>query len=249
MSRTPIQGTPTASRAATFRAQHRGGGLYSELFSQRVGSWLALAGHRVGLSPTSLTLAGLIVGVGSSTVVVIFATAFDPAVSSTVPPWLIGLLAGLGWQLAYALDCADGQLARVTGRTSSAGARLDILCDVATQISVVAAISAVAAAQEPVPPAWLVAVFAGTWMVNIVTSILAGGSSAASLVRSSATPVRVVKLLRDYGAIIAATALVLAFAPGWSIWLMAGFSAVNGMFLLASIGQAARASLVTTDSK
>ena len=67
--------------------------------------------------------------------------------------WPVGLLALLGWQFAYALDCADGQLARVTGQTSPAGARVDVLCDVAAQIALVAALAAVAEAQVPETPA------------------------------------------------------------------------------------------------
>src|SRR5262252_8303651 len=47
-----------------------------------------------------------------------------------VTPWVVGLVALVAWQIAYALDCADGQLARVGGRTSAAGGRVDVLCDV-----------------------------------------------------------------------------------------------------------------------
>jgi phosphatidylglycerophosphate synthase len=229
---TPTTGTTPV--VATFLAQHRGGGLFSELVSQRAGALLALASYRLGLSPSTVTLAGLVVGVGSSVVLVRWASA------SAV---LVGLAVALGWQLAYALDCADGQLARVTGRTSPAGARLDILCDVAVQISVVAALTAVAAARTPAAPAWLFAVFAGTWMVNLVTSVLSHGSVAASLVHSRSPLVRVVKLVRDYGAIVGLCGLVVAFVPGWTVWLLALMSLVNGLFLLASIAQATRSAL------
>src|SRR5207244_9637763 len=95
-------------------------------------------------------------------------------------------LGGLGalvlWHVAYALDCADGQLARVTGQSSSEGARVDVLCDVALQIGLVAAVSTVAAHYAPRPAPALIAAFAGTWMVNLITSILQQGGSAASLV-------------------------------------------------------------------
>ena len=225
---------------ATFRAQHRGGGLYSEHLSQRAGAAFALAGYRLRLSPTALTLAGLVVGVGSS----IALTMLAPFVDTRAGALTAGLAVGLGWQIAYVLDCADGQLARVSGLTSPAGARLDILCDLAVQISVVAAITAWASSHGPKPPAWLYAVFAGTWMVNLVTSVLAHGASSASLVRSGSAVVRVVKLLRDYGAVIAGCALVVAFVPGWTVWLLTVMSIVNGLFLLASIVQAARSALI-----
>jgi hypothetical protein len=52
-----------------------------------------------------------------------------------------------------------------------------------------------------------------------------------------------VKLVRDYGAIVALCGLVVAFVPGWTVWLLALMSLVNGLFLLASIAQATRSAL------
>jgi phosphatidylglycerophosphate synthase len=147
------------------------------------------------------------------------------------------------WHIAYALDCSDGQLARVTGKGSPAGARVDVLCDVALQVALAAAVAAVAVRHDPAPPAWLIAAFAGTWMVNLVTSILQQGESAASLVTSSSLPVRLIKLIRDYGAVVTVVGLVLALVPQWTIWLMVAFTVVNGAFLLVSIAASARASL------
>ncbi|MFD0823934.1 CDP-alcohol phosphatidyltransferase family protein, partial [Micromonospora zhanjiangensis] len=160
-----------------------------------------------------------------------------------VPAWPVGLVALLAWQLAYALDCADGQLARVTGQGSPAGARVDVLCDVAAQIALVAALSATAVAQRPGIPSWLVAGFAGTWMVNLVTSVMQAGPNAASMVPSTSLPVRLVKLIRDYGAVIFLAGLVLTVTPAWTIWLVAAFTVINGGFLLASIAFSARSSL------
>src|SRR5690606_10341450 len=96
----------------------------------------------------------------------------EPVAAGDVPAWAVGLVALVGWQVAYALDCADGQLARVTGRGSPAGARVDVLCDVAAQIALVTALGTTAVAQRPATPVWLVALFAGTWMVNLVTSVM-----------------------------------------------------------------------------
>ena len=229
-----------APTAADFYATNRGGGLFSEAVSQHVGAYIAAAGNRLGATPTALTLANFGLGLGVSVAAIALA---GPVARGDVPAWAVGLLAGLGWQIAYAFDCADGQLARVTGRTSPAGARLDILCDVAAQIALVTALAATAAAQHPGTAAWLLAAFAGTWMVNLVTSVLQSGPQAASMVPSRSLPVRVVKLIRDYGAVIAVAGLVLALAPQWTIWLIVAFTIVNGGFLLASIAFSARASL------
>jgi phosphatidylglycerophosphate synthase len=222
--------------AAEFYATNRGGGLFSEALSQRLGARIALAASRLDATPTALTLINLVLGLAVSAAVV----ALAPAVAhGDAPAWAVGVAALVGWQLAYAFDCADGQLARVTGRTSAAGARLDVLCDVAAQIALVTALAATAVAQRPSTPAWLVAAFAGTWMVNLVTSVLQSGPQAASMMPSRSLPVRIVKLVRDYGAVVAMAGLVLAVAPEWTIWLIVAFTVVNGGFLLASIAFAA----------
>lgn len=231
---------PNAPTVADFYRVNRGGGLFSEAISQRLGARIALWAFRRRLAPTVLTVANLGLSVLVSAVVV---AAALPVADGRVPFWTIGLLALVGWQAAYALDCADGQLARVTGQTSAAGARVDILCDVAAQIALVAALSATAEAQLPEIPAWLLAAFAGTWMVNLVASVLQSGPQAASMMTSTSLPIRVVKLVRDYGAVIAAAGLVLTVTPSWTIWYVAAFTLVNGGFLGASILYAGRESL------
>ncbi|MBY8873696.1 CDP-alcohol phosphatidyltransferase family protein [Micromonospora sp. PLK6-60] len=225
---------------ADFYRVNRGGGLFSESVSQWLGAVFALVAQRLGLRPTALTIANLLLGLATSVTVVALA---GRVAAGDVPAWVVGLLALVGWQVAYALDCADGQLARVTGTGSAAGARVDVLCDVAAQIALVAALSATAVAQHPDTPSWLVATFAGTWMVNLVTSVMQAGPNAASMVTSTSLPVRLVKLVRDYGAVIFVAALVLLFAPALTLWVLVAFTIVNGGFLLASIAFSARASL------
>jgi phosphatidylglycerophosphate synthase len=232
-----VVGAPTS---ADFRARHRSSGLFTESVNQYLGSYLAVAAVRLRLPPTALTLLNLFLGVLTSIAVGLLAGALH---DGRVPAVLLGLAALVVWQVAYSLDCADGQLARVTGQSSPAGARVDVLCDVAMQISLVGAVASVVHAYRPATPAWWYAVFAGTWMVNLVTSVLQQGNSAQSLVASGSPAVRVVKLVRDYGAVITGIALVIAFAPQWTIWVMVAFTLANGLFLLAAIAIAARASV------
>ncbi|MGI5212731.1 CDP-alcohol phosphatidyltransferase family protein [Plantactinospora sp. CA-290183] len=232
-----VSPSPTA---ADFYRVNRGGGLFSEAVSQRLGAGMALAAYRLGLPPTALTIANLLLGLAASATVVVLA---DRVAAGSVPAWVVGLVALVGWQVAYALDCADGQLARVTAQGSPAGARVDVLCDVAAQIALVTALSATAVAQRPGTPIWLIAAFAGTWMVNLVTSVMQAGPNAASMVTSTSLPVRLVKLIRDYGAVIFVAGLVLTLVPDWSTWLIVAFTLVNGGFLLASVAFSARASL------
>ncbi|MEV4197406.1 CDP-alcohol phosphatidyltransferase family protein [Micromonospora globbae] len=231
---------PSRPTVADFHRTNRGGGLFSESISQWLGAAFAVAAHRLGLRPTALTITNLVLGLATSVTVVALA---GRVADGDVPAWVVGLLALVGWQVAYALDCADGQLARVTGQGSPAGARVDVLCDVAAQIALVAALGATAVAQHPSTPPWLVAAFAGTWMVNLVTSVMQAGPNAASMVTSTSLPVRLVKLVRDYGAVIFVAALVLLLAPALALWVVVAFTVVNGGFLLASIAFSARASL------
>ena len=226
--------------AADFYAVNRGGGLFSEAVSQHIGARMALAAYRRRLAPTVLTVANL--GLSCLVSFGVIAAA-EPVADGRMWAWPVGLLALVGWQLAYALDCADGQLARVTGQTSAAGARTDVLCDVAAQIALVAALAATAEAQVAATPAWLLAAFAGTWMVNLVTSVMAQTGAGQSLVPSRALVIRVAKLVRDYGAVVTVLALGIAFVPRWTIWLTVFFTVVNGGMLLASIAASARASL------
>ncbi|MFI1996762.1 CDP-alcohol phosphatidyltransferase family protein [Actinoplanes sp. NPDC020271] len=226
--------------AADYYAVNRGGGLFSEAISQRIGSRIAVLARRHGLSPTALTILNL--GLGLLTAFVVIAAA-GPVADERIPGTLIGLIALAGWQLAYALDCADGQLARGTGQSTAAGGRLDVLCDVAVQSALVAALSTTAKAQEPDTPAWLLSAFAATWMVNLVTSVMQQGTQASSMVTSRSPTVRAVKLIRDYGAVIALAGLLLVVAPQFAVWFVAVFTLVNGGFLAASIAFTGRSAL------
>jgi phosphatidylglycerophosphate synthase len=226
--------------AADYLARHRGGGLFTETVNQRVASHLCVLAYRFGLAPTVLSVANLVLGLAAAGVVVALAR---PVAEGRVPAAAVGFGALLLWQLAYSLDCADGQLARVTGAASPAGKRVDVLCDVALQVALVAAVAAVAHQYPPRPPSWLVAAFAAGWMVNLVTSTLQQTDAAGSLVTSGSPAVRVVKLVRDYGAVVTVIGLTLAFAPQWTGWLLVGFTVVNLAFLLLSIAVTVRASL------
>ncbi len=230
---------PTAARprptAADFLATNRGGGLLSEAIDQPIGARIALAGYRLGLAPTVLTVVNFCLGVGMSIAVVALS---GPMHSGHLPALVVGLVALVIWHVAYQFDCADGQLARVARRGTALGARLDILVDVAVQISLVSAVSAVAVRYRPGIPAWFVAMFAGCWMINLVTSVLAKGDDAVSLVPSTSWPVRVIKLSRDYAVMITLLALAIALVPGYLIWVMVAFTVVNASFLAASIASA-----------
>jgi len=216
------------------RAHHRGGGLYTMAVIPRIGSYAAAAAARRGLHPSVLTLANLGLGVAAGAAVAV--TAGTGAATATA------LAALVAWQAAYALDCADGQLARATGTGSAAGARLDVLVDLAVQAALVAGLATVAERASD-PPAWLLGVFGTTWLVSLFTSVLAqGGAEGHSLLPSRSPVVQAVKLVRDYGVLVLVAALLAALLPGAMVWFLAASAALNGLFLLASIARAARVS-------
>ncbi|MGY0230240.1 CDP-alcohol phosphatidyltransferase family protein [Longispora urticae] len=217
-----------------YYALNRGGGLATESVSQWIGAVSAMAFRRLGLSPTAMSGLNLVLGLAGSVWVI------AAAQTGNYHGW-IGLAALLLWHLAYGIDCGDGQLARATKTGSPAGARIDVLCDVALQIALVAAVSAVAAEYTPDAPAWVYALFAGTWMVNLVTSVMQQGDAGVSMVTSRSLAVRLVKLIRDYAFVVTVLGVAIWLVPGWTIWVLLGFTAVNGLFLLASIVFTARA--------
>jgi hypothetical protein len=80
-------------------------------------------------------------------------------------------------------------------------------------------------------------------MVNLVTSVMQTGPSAASMVTSTSLPVRVVKLVRDYGAVVFVAGAILTVAPQWTVWVIGIFTLINAAFLAASIAFAGREAL------
>ena len=112
-----MQKQPSFSEFASLRFS-AGGHAITRLVSQRIGAVLAWLGCRLGLSPNAITLLGALV--------FLLAACLYAALPAGWPSALACLLL---FQLGYGIDCADGQLARATARTSPLGAWLDIACD------------------------------------------------------------------------------------------------------------------------
>ncbi|GGJ75314.1 hypothetical protein GCM10010123_01650 [Pilimelia anulata] len=220
---------------AQYRAVARPAGLFTVWVDYPVSARLCVAAHRWGLRPSALTLANLVLGVGASLTTV----ALAEAVAGGTARWW-GVVAWLLWQVAYVCDCCDGQLARVTGQSSAAGGRLDVLCDIAVQIALVGAVAAVVSAASSWVPSWLLAVFGASWMVNMVTSVMAKEGTNVSLVTSGSPLVRLVKLVRDYGFMVTLVAVSLVLWPAGMVWVMALFTVVNCGFLAASVAASGR---------
>ncbi|WP_457254526.1 CDP-alcohol phosphatidyltransferase family protein [Pedococcus sp. P5_B7] len=117
--------SPPVRRMAQARALSAGAGKsnrgapgYSRWINRPAGRQLAILAFRIGLSPNQVTLLS-----GFTSLVGIVVLALAPA---TVP---IGFLVAFLLALAYALDSADGQVARMRGGGSRTGEWLDHVID------------------------------------------------------------------------------------------------------------------------
>ena len=91
---------------------------YSRFINRRLGRWFAAVAYSLGLSPSQVTvISATCSGVG----IALLALAR--------PTLAIGLLVALFLVLGYALDAADGQLARLTKAGSMSGEWLDHTLD------------------------------------------------------------------------------------------------------------------------
>ncbi len=117
----PSYSSPPSTKQFFLLKYSAGGHPVTQLFSQRIGAGCAWLAWKANLSPNQLTLIA--------------------AVLSLTGAWVYALPeAGVGvilsclilTQLGYGFDCADGQLARATQRTSEYGRWLDVYLDMLT---------------------------------------------------------------------------------------------------------------------
>jgi hypothetical protein len=116
---------------AAYRKSMKGRGMDGPidlLFYRPVGFLIAWVFSFTGVSPNAVTLCGVSLGLAA-------ALAALPGTYSAF------ILCALLFQAANCLDCADGQLARLTGRYSKEGRILDGLADYAVNIFVLAGIT------------------------------------------------------------------------------------------------------------
>jgi phosphatidylglycerophosphate synthase len=209
----------------------RGVSLYSRFINRPLGRVLAAACFTLRMSPNAVTLVSALV------------TAAGLALVVTGPPsaWraiAVMLLLVLG----FALDSADGQVSRLTGRGSPAGEWLDHVVDsgkiVAVHASVLVALYlyvAVAPIALALPLAFQVVAmvtFAGGLLVELIKrSLLASGAPVS---RDPSTLRALALLPADYG-ILALSFVLLAWPTVFLIVYAALFAAnlVIAVLLLA----------------
>jgi phosphatidylglycerophosphate synthase len=110
-------------RLGSAQKSAKGAPAYSRFVNRRLGRYLAALAYVLGLSPNTVTA---ISGV--------FSFAGIAMLALLAPSWWVGVTVTLCLVIGYALDSADGQLARLRGGGSTAGEWLDHMID-ATKIS------------------------------------------------------------------------------------------------------------------
>ena len=123
----------------------KGAPAYSRFVNRRLGRYLAAAAYQVGLTPNAVTALSALCSFAAIALLAVLPPSIPLAITVTV-----GLVVG------YALDSADGQLARLRGGGSLSGEWLDHMIDCAKLSSLhLAVLISLYRNVELSSPAWL----------------------------------------------------------------------------------------------
>jgi phosphatidylglycerophosphate synthase len=221
---------------ARAKAASGSGGVVTIHVSNVIGAAVAATGMRLGLHPSLLSLANpLAAAIGS--VPVIWMS------NSARGWWWPGWLALVFWTLAYALDCADGQLARASGKQSEFGARVDVLADYGAQAIVVVAVVAVGNASQTLPTA-LIAVICSFWCFGTFAATLRRSDSIDGHSVLGGRPfARVMHSVLDTGLINLALGAWILISPATVIIPASVITVLNVAYLIGSLIRETHSSL------
>ena len=249
--------SPPVRRMAQARALSAGAGKsnrgapgYSRWINRPAGRQLAILAFRLGLSPNQVTLLS---GFTSLVGIVVLATA--PA---TVP---VGFLVAFLLALAYALDSADGQVARMQGGGSRTGEWLDHVIDCFKIAALHAAVLIawyrsydVSDAMLLVPIAFGIQASAFFFGKILTDQLRASAATAASAATTAAAPVEpttppavsvddgrppvlasLLVLPLDYG-LLCVTFVLLGFHQVF-VWAYCALAVMGVVLLVAALGK------------
>lgn len=227
-------GAPSIAQSirALSRAQKSNAGapLYSRVINRPVGRVLAAVAHRAGLTPDQVTVLS---AACTYTAIALIALWRPTALSAVATSLLL--------MLGYALDAADGQLARLRNGGSRAGEWLDHVADVIKLSTIHSAIAISLFRFTDLRPALLLVplAFGAVQVIHFFSYILTyqlryhGGTPMA---RSGDRPgflKAVLSAPTDYG--LMCLVLALRFLPGSFLWvygvLLLGYTAYVVMAL------------------
>lgn len=225
-------------RAALQRSRHvqktsKGAPAYSRYVNRRLGRYLAALAYTRNFSPNQVTLLSALCSYASI-----------GAVALLRPSPGLAVMVTLGLVLGYALDSADGQLARLQGGGSPAGEWLDHMVDCFKICALHAAVLVCIYRFYPTSDrSWLLlpvafGIVASTFFFGTILTdqirrqrLGTGGQDAAPHDQSASALRSLIVLPTDYG-LICLLFLTLA-APRWFLFLYGLLLAGTGIFLLA----------------
>lgn len=219
---TALRGLRSAQKSA------KGVSYYSRWINRPVGRVFAAAGYVLGLTPNAVTaLSALVTGCGIALIALVR------------PSWPLTATVVALLVLGFALDSADGQLARLRGRGSRAGEWLDHVVDCVKMLTLhLAVLIAMYRFFRPIAVGWLALPL--LFQVTAVTTFF-GGILTEQLKRASAGPgpaappsgLRSLLLLpADYGVFCL---LFLSWGAGRTVflWVYGVLLAANVLLMLA----------------
>lgn len=218
-----------AATAELASAQKSGAGVpaYLRWVNRGLGRRAAAAAYVVGLSPNAVTLVSGIVSVGGMAVLV-----FLPLTPVSALAAMVLFLAG------YALDSADGQLARLTHTGSTAGEWLDHVVDSVrlplVHLAIAACLWRAGLPLWSVVVALLFLVLSSAWFFaqTLAGKLSVGASDDGSAAEGTPDWVSFVKLPYDVGTLYLAVA-ALAYPPLFMVLYTALFVVTGAVAALS----------------
>jgi phosphatidylglycerophosphate synthase len=226
------RGMPAGAAYAALRSAQKsskGVSLYTRFVNRKLGRLFAAGAASIGASPNQVTaVSGLLTA------------AAIALVATTRPTVLVGVGAALLLVLGFALDSADGQLARLQQVGSPAGEWLDHVVDAAKAVALHAAVLITVYRHDALGGAWLL-VPLGYQLVAVVVfcagtlrELLGRGAGLQKSSSGQSGWSSVLLLPADFG-ILALTFVTLGFALVFFALYTALFAAnlvVGGLLLL-----------------
>lgn len=220
-------------RLSAAQKSGKGAPAYSRYVNRWMGRRLAAAAYLAGLRPNQVTVLS-----GACSFAAIALLALAPA------SWWVGLLVSLGLVLGYALDAADGQLARLRGGGSVSGEWLDHMIDCVKISSLHLAVAVTVFRSTDLQLGWVLVpmayavVGAVSFFGQILTEQLRLRRGAAAQAGPDTTPPSLLRSLAkvplDYG-VLCLVFVLLGAHPVFMAAYAVMFAASGGYLLLASV--------------
>ena len=218
-----------------FRRRYQGaqGLFWIRRVNHPAGAVVALLLLPTRMTPNMVTMAGLTVHVVTAMVLATLSTPVPPVT------WLSVMVL---WQLAFSLDCADGQLARARRSSSPFGAWLDQLVDVVTHAILYTALTTYvvrALAMDGLSAALFASIVISLSMLQLLTTWGRAEILGTEPAIRQPSPLLVLmmhgKHVLDYGFYLFVAALLLPWPAALLVFLVA-YASISGLAVVAQLG-------------